>query len=97
MDPTAHDPPTLSTCTTCQFVEDMSNYWTAVVYFKSRNGTYKRVPQVGQDNNGAKGGGMMVSARGRLGEVLRVGGEALTEPRSTTCRMLSLIRRRRPR
>lgn len=24
----------------------MSNYWTANVYFKARNGTYKRVPQI---------------------------------------------------
>jgi len=38
----------------------MSNYWTAVIYFKARNGSYKRVPQLGQDSNGAKGGGMMV-------------------------------------
>lgn len=33
------------TCTTCTFSEDFSNYWTAVMYFKARNGTYKRVPQ----------------------------------------------------
>ncbi|KAH8590340.1 hypothetical protein B0O99DRAFT_521725 [Bisporella sp. PMI_857] len=32
------------TCTTCFFSEDFSNYWTAVLYFKARNGTYKRVP-----------------------------------------------------
>lgn len=46
-----------ATCTTCQFSEDFSNYWTAVMYFKARNGTYKRVPQkpnVGFE--GAKGG-----------------------------------------
>jgi hypothetical protein len=24
----------------------LSNYWTANVYFKARNGTYKRVPQI---------------------------------------------------
>ncbi|KAI0405393.1 hypothetical protein F4802DRAFT_614788 [Xylaria palmicola] len=40
------DLPAESTCTTCQFSEDFSNYWTAVLYFKARNGTYKRVPQV---------------------------------------------------
>ncbi|KAI0388047.1 hypothetical protein F5Y04DRAFT_274902 [Hypomontagnella monticulosa] len=34
-------------CTTCQFSEDFSNYWTANLYFKARNGTYKRVPQLG--------------------------------------------------
>ncbi|KAL1889492.1 hypothetical protein Sste5346_008870 [Sporothrix stenoceras] len=31
-------------CTTCTFSEDFSNYWTAVMYFKAPNGTYKRVP-----------------------------------------------------
>ena len=33
-----------ATCTSCFFSEDFSNYWTAVLYFKARNGTYKRVP-----------------------------------------------------
>lgn len=36
----------LATCTTCNFADDFSNYWTANLYFKARNGTYKRVPQV---------------------------------------------------
>ena len=36
-----------ATCTTCQFAEDFSNYWTANLYFKAKNGTYKRVPQGG--------------------------------------------------
>lgn len=27
--------------------EDFSNYWTANLYFKARNGSYKRVPQLG--------------------------------------------------
>ncbi|KAI1084877.1 hypothetical protein F5B20DRAFT_523567 [Whalleya microplaca] len=36
-----------ASCTTCQFSEDFSNYWTANLYFKARNGTYKRVPQLG--------------------------------------------------
>ena len=31
-------------CTTCTFSEDFSNYWTAVMFFKHPNGTYKRVP-----------------------------------------------------
>ncbi|KAK4225446.1 hypothetical protein QBC38DRAFT_368703 [Podospora fimiseda] len=35
----------LATCTTCSFSEDFSNYWTANLYFRARNGTYKRVPQ----------------------------------------------------
>lgn len=34
-------------CTSCVFTEDLSNYWTANLYFKARNGTYKRVPQEG--------------------------------------------------
>ncbi|KAL1836461.1 hypothetical protein VTK73DRAFT_5056 [Phialemonium thermophilum] len=32
------------TCTTCTFSEDFSNYWTAVMFFKHPNGTFKRVP-----------------------------------------------------
>ncbi|KAL5318248.1 hypothetical protein ACEPPN_013307 [Leptodophora sp. 'Broadleaf-Isolate-01'] len=36
-----------ASCTTCAFSEDFSNYWTANVYFKAKNGTYKRVPQLG--------------------------------------------------
>ncbi|KAK4205413.1 hypothetical protein QBC40DRAFT_320135 [Triangularia verruculosa] len=39
----------LATCTTCSFDQDLSNYWTANVYFKARNGTYKRVPQMVND------------------------------------------------
>ncbi|KAK7934952.1 hypothetical protein PG985_000447 [Apiospora marii] len=54
MDP-AKDMPGESTCTTCSFAEDFSNYWTAVLFFKARNGTYKRVPQSSQIQ-GAKGG-----------------------------------------
>ena len=34
-------------CTTCAFSKDLSNYWTANMYFKARNGTYKRVRQLG--------------------------------------------------
>lgn len=36
-----------ASCTTCQFSQDFSNYWTANLYFKAKNGTYKRVPQGG--------------------------------------------------
>lgn len=36
-----------ASCTTCSFSDDFSNYWTANLYFKARNGTYKRVPQGG--------------------------------------------------
>lgn len=59
MDP-AKDMPGESDCTTCQFLEDSSNYWTAVLFFRARNGTYKRVPIV--PNVGFEGaeGGMTV-------------------------------------
>lgn len=36
-----------ATCTTCSFADDFSNYWTANLYFRARNGSYKRVPQGG--------------------------------------------------
>ncbi|KAF9521307.1 hypothetical protein CPB83DRAFT_932329 [Crepidotus variabilis] len=46
------------TCTTCTFTEDFSNYWTAVMFFKHPNGSYKRVPimQNGALPNGINGG-----------------------------------------
>ncbi|KAI0008744.1 hypothetical protein F4779DRAFT_419194 [Xylariaceae sp. FL0662B] len=46
MTPAEYDPSAESTCTTCSFSEDFSNYWTTNLYFKARNGTYKRVPQM---------------------------------------------------
>lgn len=59
MDPTTHDLVTKSGCTSCTFSEDFSNYWTAVLYFRARNGTYKRVPQ--KPSEGLKGvGGITV-------------------------------------
>ena len=48
-----------ATCTTCQMSEDLSNYWTATLYFKDpTNGSYHRVPPVyiGPGQNGAVGG-----------------------------------------
>ena len=50
MPPVAHDPPSASTCTSCTYSEDFSNYWTANAYFKARNGSFKRyetTPQKG--------------------------------------------------
>ncbi|OTB02435.1 hypothetical protein M426DRAFT_62373 [Hypoxylon sp. CI-4A] len=44
MDPADGDLGEKATCTTCTFSEDFSNYWTAVMFFKHPNGTYKRVP-----------------------------------------------------
>jgi len=54
MDP-KKDMPGESTCTTCSMAEDFSNYWTAVLYFRARNGTYKRVPQMSQISGGVGG------------------------------------------
>ncbi|KAN0110544.1 protein of unknown function (DUF1996) domain containing protein [Hyaloscypha variabilis] len=53
MDPANHDLPSLSTCTSCSFKEDFSNYWTAVMFFHHKNGSYIRVPQTG--NGGPQG------------------------------------------
>jgi len=54
------DLPKLSTCTTCRFKEDFSNYWTAVLFFKHSNGSFTRVPQVANQAVGAPNGGMTV-------------------------------------
>ncbi|KAH9889676.1 hypothetical protein F4778DRAFT_386564 [Xylariomycetidae sp. FL2044] len=56
MDPADHDLVAGSTCTSCTFTEDFSNYWTAVLYFRARNGTYKRVPQYPSEGLVADGG-----------------------------------------
>ncbi|KAK4221360.1 hypothetical protein QBC38DRAFT_513610 [Podospora fimiseda] len=52
------DLPAESTCTSCQFTEEFSNYWTAVLYFRARNGTYKRVPQLGNNQFEKANGGL---------------------------------------
>ena len=36
----------IAKCTTCGYSDDFSNYWTANLYFRARNGSYKRVPQI---------------------------------------------------
>jgi hypothetical protein len=59
MDPN-NDLPAMSTCTTCKFKEDASNYWTAVMYFKHSNGSYIRVPQMANQFVGSPNGGMTV-------------------------------------
>jgi hypothetical protein len=56
MDPSTHDLPTESTCTSCTFSEDFSNYWTAVMYFRARNGTFKRVAQFPSEGLQGNGG-----------------------------------------
>lgn len=42
-------------CTTCAYTEDFSNYWTAALYFRHENGSYKRVPQYPNANLGYEG------------------------------------------
>ncbi|KAL5348006.1 hypothetical protein ACLOAV_007418 [Pseudogymnoascus australis] len=59
MDPLI-DLPTASTCTTCTFKQDFSNYWTATLYFQSKNGTFIRVKQKGNQGFESANGGMTV-------------------------------------
>ncbi|KAK0625467.1 hypothetical protein B0T17DRAFT_617556 [Bombardia bombarda] len=59
MDPTT-PPPSLATCTTCTFAEDFSNYWTAVLFFRAKNGSYHRVPQKPNVGFEAATGGMTI-------------------------------------
>lgn len=53
MDPETHDLPERSTCTSCSFKEDLSNYWTAVIFYRNNQGKYFRVPTTG--NGGPQG------------------------------------------
>lgn len=46
MEPGEIDPATASSCTSCTYSEDFSNYWTPNLYFRARNGSFKRVPQI---------------------------------------------------
>ncbi|KAI1384851.1 uncharacterized protein F4822DRAFT_374855 [Hypoxylon trugodes] len=64
MTPGDHDPPTVSTCTSCTYSEDFSNYWTANLYFRAKNGTYKRVPQVANLGLGVEAGMTIYYIRG---------------------------------
>ncbi|KAB5517514.1 hypothetical protein GE09DRAFT_978906 [Coniochaeta sp. 2T2.1] len=48
MDPST-DISTTATCTSCTPTEDFSNYWTAVLFFHHKNGTYKRVNTFGNE------------------------------------------------
>ncbi|GAB1311350.1 WSC domain-containing protein-like protein 6 [Madurella fahalii] len=57
----AEDPAAKSSCTTCTFVDDFSNYWTGVMYFQARNGSYMRVRQLGSlFHDEARDGGITV-------------------------------------
>lgn len=60
MPPVTFDPAKRATCTTCQAADDFSNYWTATLYFRARNGTFKRVPQKGNVGFEGQRGGMTV-------------------------------------
>ncbi|RDL40864.1 Uncharacterized protein BP5553_00843 [Venustampulla echinocandica] len=56
-----HDVPSGSTCTSCTPAEDFSNYWTATLFFRARNGTFKRVQTLGNPLGfGAAAGGQTV-------------------------------------
>ncbi len=55
MVPLDHDLVSQSTCTSCTFSEDFSNYWTAALYYQARNGSFKRVAQF--ENGGLKQNG----------------------------------------
>ncbi|KUJ22781.1 uncharacterized protein LY89DRAFT_763262 [Mollisia scopiformis] len=59
MDP-SQDIAEKASCTTCTFSQDFSNYWTAVLYFRARNGTFKRVPQLSNQNIEGANGGMTI-------------------------------------
>lgn len=59
MDPDL-DLPSISTCTSCTFTEDHSNYWTANLYYRSRDGTLTRVPQMANQFLEPASGGMTV-------------------------------------
>ncbi|KAB5533348.1 hypothetical protein GE09DRAFT_1176892 [Coniochaeta sp. 2T2.1] len=49
----------LSTCTTCHFTQDLSNYWTANLYFQSpSNSSYRRVPQMANQFNDCDNAGI---------------------------------------
>ncbi|RYO96421.1 hypothetical protein DL764_007469 [Monosporascus ibericus] len=54
------DVPSQASCTTCEFADDFSNYWTAVLYFRARNGTFKRVPQMPNQGFEAADGGITI-------------------------------------
>ena len=60
MDPSNHDPPSLSTCTSCTYADDFSNYWTASLFFKAKNGSFHLVPQATNLGLKGKNGGLTV-------------------------------------
>ncbi|KAH8781501.1 hypothetical protein F5882DRAFT_451302 [Hyaloscypha sp. PMI_1271] len=73
-------------CTTCTFIEDISNCWTAVLYFKARNGSLKGAPQKGNVRfESANGGGQtLFPTNAGLKRASTRSGETLYFP-NTTC------------
>jgi hypothetical protein len=69
MDPASHDLVAGSTCTSCTFSEDFSNYWTAVLFFRARNGSFMRVPQSVSQGLRAIGGITVYYTPGSNGKV----------------------------
>lgn len=51
-----YDPVAKSSCTSCTFSQDFSNYWTASLFFRARNGSFTRVPQMANQYLNQDGG-----------------------------------------
>jgi len=64
MNPSTLNPAEKSTCTSCTYSEDFSNYWTPNLYFRAKNGTFKRVPIATNLGLGVKGGMTVYYIRG---------------------------------
>jgi hypothetical protein len=60
MDPARGDISNIATCTSCTFAEDTSNYWTATLFFRARNGSFTAVPQMPNSGFTSAKGGMTV-------------------------------------
>ncbi|KAK6821337.1 hypothetical protein PG987_015737 [Apiospora arundinis] len=86
MDHASHDLPSLSTCTSCQAAEDFSNYWTAVLYFKARNGTFHRVSQLAPLGFEGQTAGMTVYyMTGQLADLNQTNNATAFKPLTYTC------------
>jgi hypothetical protein len=60
MTPGTYDPSKVSTCTSCTYSDDFSNYWTASLYYRAKNGSFKLVPQLTNLGLRGKNGGMTI-------------------------------------
>ena len=49
-----------ASCSSCPITQDLSNYWTPVLYYKARDGTFTKVPQAGDSDTAGTNGGMTV-------------------------------------